>query len=165
MKRGLLLLLICWAIFAAYVWQSGAQLPERVATHFGMDGRPNDWMTRETHVRFTILAGLGIPAFILGIFALIRHMGDGALNIPHKDYWLAPERRDQTYAFIQRQGVILSVMLIAFLAGIHWSILSANTRKVVSLPGSDVGWVAGSLMVATVLWTVVFVGRFYRKPA
>ena len=165
MKRGVLLLLLGWAIFSAYVWQSGAHLPERVATHFGVSGQPNGWMTRAEHERFTILAGLAIPGFILGVFALIRTMGDRGLNIPNKTYWLAAERRERTYAFIQNQGLIFAGLMIAFLAGVHRSILVANARSPVSFSNSDIGLVSGGLLIFSLLWVAVFLGYFLRKPA
>lgn len=162
---GWLILGLLWLAFAAYVWLTATQLPDRVATHFGINGQPNGWMTRAGHAQFTILFGLLVPAFILGIFASIRWFGDRYINIPHKDFWLAPERRQATYDFIQRQGAFFAGLFILFLAGIHYSILSANARNPVSLPGSDVMWIAGPYLVATLAWVAIFVVHFYRKPA
>jgi uncharacterized membrane protein len=163
--RSYILVLIVWAIFAGYVWLSAGQLPERVATHFGAAGAPNGWMTRAAHVQFTIIFGLLVPTFVLGIFASMRWFGDRWLNIPHKDYWLAPERRQGTYDFIQRQGTWFAGMFILFLTGIHYSILAANTRTPVSLPGSNVVWIVGPYLIVTIIWVAIFIGRFYRKPA
>ena len=167
-RRSLLRLAVLagvWVAFAAYVWLTAAQLPEHVATHFGAGGAPNGWMTRAGHVRFTVLMGIGTSAFVLGIFALIRYCGDRGLNIPHKDYWLAPERRQTTYDFIQRQGFWFAGMLVAFIAGVHRSIVVANARSPVALSLDDVGWLAGSFIAVTLLWVAIFVGRFFRKPA
>lgn len=159
------ILALLWIAFAAYVWLTAAQLPERVATHFGMAGEPNGWMTRAGHVQFTLLFGLGVPAFVLGIFAIIGRCGDRWLNIPNKEYWLAPERRQATFDFIARQGFWFAGLFIAFLAGIHHSILAANSRSPVALPASDVGWIAGPYLVATLVWVAIFIGRFARRPA
>ena len=158
-------LALLWVGFAAYVWFSAAQLPERVATHFGVGGEPNGWMTRAGHVRFTLVAGVAIPAFVLGVFALVRYCGDAGLNIPHKAYWLAPERRQETIAFIQRQGVWFAAVMIVFLAGLHRSIVAANVRSPVSLPPGEVGWVAGGLIASSLIWAACFFVRFSRKPA
>jgi uncharacterized membrane protein len=87
----LLLTVLLWTLFAAYVWTSAPQLPERVATHFGAGGEPNGWMSRAGHVRFTLLFGLIVPAFVIAIFATMPRFGDRWMNIPNKDYWLAPE--------------------------------------------------------------------------
>jgi hypothetical protein len=122
-------------------------------------------MTRAGHVRFTVLMGLGTSAFVLGVFALIQYCGDRGLNIPHKSYWLAPDRREATYDFIQRQGFIFAALLIGFIAGVHRSILIANDRSPAALPAGEVGWLAGGFLAITLLWVAIFVGRFFRKPA
>lgn len=165
MKLRLLVLLLCWAAFAGYVWRTSAQLPERVATHFGADGAPNGWMTRAGHVRFTVLMGIGTSAFVVAVFAFIRWIGDAGLNIPHKQYWLAPERRDATYDFIQRQGFLFAALMLGFIAAVHHSILVANARTPASLALADAGWLGGVFLVATLAWVGIFIGRFFRKPA
>lgn len=163
--RGLLVLVACWVIFAAYVGLTAGQLPENVATHFGANGQANGWMTRSTHVRFTVLMGIGASAFVLGVFSLIRYCGDRGLNIPHKAYWLAPERREATYAFIQLQGSWFAGMLVAFIAAVHHSILVANTRSPVALPMAEAVWLSGGFLVVSLFWVAVFVGRFYRQAS
>lgn len=165
LKLRLLLLLLCWALFAGYVWQTAAQLPERVATHFGANGAANGWMTRDGHVRFTVLMGIGSSAFVVAVFAFIRWIGDVGLNIPHKDYWLAPERRESTYEFIQRQGILFACLMLGFIAAVHRSILIANQRSPASLALREVGWIGGVFLVAVLLWVAMFVARFFRKPA
>jgi hypothetical protein len=160
----LTLIVMLWGLFAAFVCFTSAQLPDRVATHFNASGIPNGWMTRGTHIEFTLIMGVVIPAFILGIFALVRRF-HGLMNIPYKDYWLAPERRQQTLDFIQRQGFRFAAMFIVFVAGIHWSILCANRQAPAILSNTQVGWIAGAFTAAAALWVVVFIVHFFRKPA
>jgi uncharacterized membrane protein len=170
MKRHRLLvpllgIALLWIAFAGYVWITAGQLPERVATHFGANGQANGWMTRGGHVQFTLLMGAALPAFVMGLFALMSRFPGQALNVSHKEYWLAPERRAETLDFIQRQGIRFAGLFIAFLAAIHWSILAANRHTPAVLPGSHVAWIAGGFLVAAVVWVLVFVTHFLRKPA
>ena len=51
-------------------WQVWDELPVRMATHFGANGQPNGWMSRE----FSLYFALGITAFLLVIFTVITHM-------------------------------------------------------------------------------------------
>ncbi len=164
-KPRLVFLVLCWAVFGGYVWQTAAQLPERVATHFGMDGAPNGWMTRAGHVRFTTLTGIGSSGFVLAVFGFIRWCGDAGLNIPNKEYWIAPERREATYEFVQRQGFLFACIVLGFIAGVHRTILVSNLRSPASLSGNDVAWLGGGFGGVTLVWLAVFVGRFFRKPA
>jgi len=162
--RAILLIAGLWLAFAAYVWLTAPQLPERVATHFGAGGKADGWMTRAGHLQFTLLMGFALPAFFLAIFAFIRRCNGWGLNIPHKEYWLAPERRAQTFDFIQRQGFWLAAIQIAFFAVIHRSILAANARSPATLSAADAGWLGIGFLVAMIVWIVCFIGRFFRKP-
>lgn len=162
---SLIALVLVWVAFAAYVTMTAGQLPDRVATHFGASGQPDGWMTRAEHVRFTVISGLLVPGFVLGIFMVIGRFPNGALNIAHKEYWLAPERREETLTFVRLQGVRFAGMFIAFLAAIHWSILVANRHSPVVLRGSHVGWIAGIFVAASAVWVILFVLRFLRRPS
>jgi serine/threonine-protein kinase len=159
------LLALFWVAFAAYVWVSSGNLPERVATHFGSSGEANGWETHAGYVRFTLIFGAAIPLFVFGIFSLVR-VGDGALmNIPRKDYWLAPERRRETFAFVQRQGIRMARLLIAFFALIHHLVLMANARMPANLPLANALWAGGALIAGVVMLMVSFIRYFYQQPA
>jgi serine/threonine-protein kinase len=86
------------------------------------------------------------------------------MNIPHKEYWLAPERRQQTFAFVQRRSAWLAGLLIAFFAGLHFFIVAANSQAPVRLPPSFVYWMGGCVLAATIGWMAAFIGHFSRKP-
>lgn len=164
-SRRYLVILLLWAAFASYVVFSAPRLPDRVATHFDAAGVPNGWMTRAGHVRFTLIFGTLAPAFVVGVFTFIRALGGRGMNIPNTDYWLAPERQQATVDFVQRRGIWLAGLIVAFIAGIHASILRANAHAPAVLPLSDVGWIAGGFGVAILIWAVTFVVRFLRRPA
>ena len=89
------------ASIAQHAWY-WPQLPERVATHFGVDGQPNDWMSRTDSTM--LLAGLqiGVPSFLLVMNTISSRFPESMLNIPNKDYWLSPERRGTTLAHMSR---------------------------------------------------------------
>jgi hypothetical protein len=159
------LLALGWVAFAAYVWYSARQLPERVAVHFGPSGLPDGWIMRGSYVETTLIFGAVVPAFVAGVFAFIR-VGDGRLmNIPRREYWLAPERRAETLAFVQRQGAWFAGLLIAFLAAAHYFILMANGQSPATLSPQWPISCAGGLVAAMVLLVVSFVRYFYRKTA
>ena len=141
--------------FAAYVWLSAGQLNEQVATHFGLDGQPNGWQTHAGYLRWTpVFPRGGSRTFVLSIFAL-RRLGRGAgMIIPHKEYWLAPERQSETFAFIQRKGTWLAGLLLGFFAGMHYLILVANAHSPISLSPAFTIWVVGPFLVASGIWVV-----------
>ena len=74
------------------------QLPEVVPSHFNAAGQVDGEMAKPA---FCLLFGglqalmlLGMP--LLG--CLLRRMPDSLINMPNKEYWLAPERRDASLA-------------------------------------------------------------------
>jgi serine/threonine-protein kinase len=76
-------------------------LPDRLASHFGASGIPNGWMTK---TQFMLMYGVVLlPA--LTIEFLVSHQiankPDARLNLPNKEYWLAPERRAETFAYFE----------------------------------------------------------------
>jgi len=74
-------------------------LPERLASHFGPSGMPNGWMTKS---RFFITFAIVLLPALFVEFLLpmgIAKRPDAKLRLPNKEYWLAPERRAETFAY------------------------------------------------------------------
>ncbi|MEA3209942.1 MAG: hypothetical protein QOE70_2999 [Chthoniobacter sp.] len=165
-RRSLLLPLAVLGLaclgLAGYVWCSAPQLPERVATHFGLHGEPNGWMSRGGYVQFTIAFGLGLPGFLLLIFALIRAANGKGLNIPNREHWLAPERREETLSFMGRHGAWLACLMVGFFAGLHHLIIVANVSSPPSLPNAQLGLMVSAFLGAVAIWVVVLYRRFSR---
>ncbi|EDY19833.1 conserved hypothetical protein [Chthoniobacter flavus Ellin428] len=161
--RPYALLVLAWLAFAAYVWWSSAHLPARVATHFGANGLPNGWLTPGGYLCFMLIFGTVVPAFVLGNFAFIRRLNGWGLNIPHKDYWLAPERREETFDYVQSRGFWLAALLLALLTIVNGSIVAANARTPVALqPAFFIG--LGAFLIAVLVWGITFT-RHFRKTA
>ena len=73
------------------------QLPDTIATHFAGNGEPNGWSSKSTF----FLLMIGIMVFI-GISlgpSVLWLWQPGLVNLPNRDYWLAPERNEQTKQF------------------------------------------------------------------
>lgn len=70
-------------------------LPARVAVHFGPGGAPDGWASSLTST--SIMLGVQSLLF-LGLYLVPRWLArvpSRWVNLPHRDYWLAPERRAQ----------------------------------------------------------------------
>jgi uncharacterized membrane protein len=74
-------------------------LPDRLASHFGASGIPNGWMTKSQF--FITFAVVLLPALAVEFWVShrIANKPDARLKLPNKDYWLAPERRAETFAY------------------------------------------------------------------
>ena len=161
LPMGVLLLLM--VVFVADVLLTANHLPARLATHFGLDGEANGWMTRAGHVRFIIGFGLGVPLFLLLVSEVVTRLGGAGLNIPNRDYWLAPERRAQTLAFARRELVWLACLLVVFFAMINHLIMAANAQTPASLAGRQLWLPIAGFLGAVGVWMVTFIRPFLRK--
>jgi uncharacterized membrane protein len=76
-------------------------LPERMASHFAASGVPNGWMTKS---QFCIIyAVVFLPALFVEFWLhrKIAKTPEAKLNLPNMKYWLAPERRAETFAYFE----------------------------------------------------------------
>jgi uncharacterized membrane protein len=76
-------------------------LPNRLASHFAASGIPNGWMTK---TQFMVVYGVVLlPALAIEFWVShrIANKPGAKLNLPNKEYWLAPERRDETFAYFE----------------------------------------------------------------
>jgi serine/threonine-protein kinase len=101
-------------------------LPERVASHWDGLGNPNGYMSRDGFVSFYLWLMVGLSTLFGGIGALVRVTPDDAVNLPNKEYWLAPERREATITTITHQMNAFTIMMNAFMIGIHQLSIMAN---------------------------------------
>jgi uncharacterized membrane protein len=74
-------------------------LPDRLASHFAVSGLPNGWMTKSQF--FITFAFMLLPALVVEFWVShrIANKADAKLRLPNKEYWLAPERRAETFAY------------------------------------------------------------------
>ena len=72
------------------------KLPDTVASHFNGSGEADGFSSKLTHsiTMVCLQAGMVLMFLILG-FAL-KKLPTSMVNIPNKDYWFAPERKDET---------------------------------------------------------------------
>ena len=109
------LFLVCLLTMAYYY----PQMPERMASHFAADGRANGWQSREAF--FVLMLLVASTSAIVAFLAprQIAARSNARINLPHRDYWLAPERREQTMRFI-------SATMAWFACGILFVLISGT---------------------------------------
>ena len=150
------------ACAAAFVWVTSLRLPGLVASHFGASGDANGFMTRSFYMIFMVVFVIGLPALMVLVTWRAVGSAKARLSLPNRDYWLAPERRAETIAFL-RVGVLwFGALLVTFLCYVHVLVVLANEAQPVHLAGS---WFIGALVVYFVVLLVgvgMFLGRFRR---
>jgi uncharacterized membrane protein len=134
-----------------------ASMPEMVASHFGGSGRPNAWMTKSTFACFSLIP-FGV-ALIVGILSplLVAKLPPSMVNLPNKEHWLAPERKEETLQRLGTRMEIFGVALVVFFAFVYELVFAANT--------SGEGLANGPFIVGMVLFlsfTIGWLVSFFR---
>jgi uncharacterized membrane protein len=156
---------LCALVFLIALATSYPALPERVASHFGIDGRPNGWMSRDGEIDFMLGFGLLLPVFMVVSMACTGWIPVSFVNLPHREYWFAPERRPATRALLLRFGLGLASLSLLFFAALQELIVAANvpgTAPHLNNPGIFV--VAGGFVAGTLVWALLLRRRFSRPP-
>ena len=157
----LILILLYQCFLGCWLW-SGSQLPDRVATHFNGSGEPNGWMSRSANQMFMLAFGLAFPLFVVLLCYLTRLLPSGLVNIPRRDYWLAPERRKETSDYLVRHSLWFACLAVCFVIGIQYSMVQTNRLTPPRLSTPILLSVAGSFLAGTAVWVVVLFHHFRR---
>jgi len=159
-----ILLLVLIAIAVAVVAATSGDMPARVAVHFGAHGLANGWQTRDGYALAMIVLIVALPLSLVALLAWLPRLGACFANLPNKDYWLAPERREGTFERLTRFAALLGVVLVVFLTAVHLIVVEANTSTRPTLPTAPFIAVMLGFAVAMIAW-VVALSYGFRRPA
>jgi uncharacterized membrane protein len=164
-KRALqvLFLVLALAALTQGLWQY-AHLPERVMSHFDGAGRANGWMSRDALLGWQLGTVLLITVLFEGLVALQSLLPSESVNLPHRDYWLAPERRAATNAWISSLLRVTGCLLMVFFMALFHSVYRVNLTGARILTPNP-GWLATTLTLSVLIVVVATLARFFRKPA
>jgi fructose-specific phosphotransferase system IIC component len=143
----------------SFVVATTGHLTDPVATHFDRDFLANGWMTRDGYLRFTLAFATLVPVFVALAVGGLPRVAPRSVNLPNRDYWLAPERRATTLDGIAARACVLGALLAVFIAGVHALILQANATVPPQLPAAPFWTLLGVLLVVFAIW----VGAFWRR--
>lgn len=109
-------------------------LPDRIASHFGPSGMPNGWMTKSQF--FTIYAAMLLPALAVEFWVAhkIANTPGARINLPNKEFWLAPERRDATFGYFKSFFAWYGCALLLLLVYVMGLAMRANLDPSPRLP-------------------------------
>jgi uncharacterized membrane protein len=161
-SRAIIILLIALALLQAAHY--APLLPDPVASRFDSAGQPNDWMSRRAFVTLNLVMFLGMAALFLGLPPLLRKIPNEWINMPRKDYWLAPERRDATLDTIARWMEWLGAATLALLLGITQLTIEANLSGGQQL--DNTAWVITAIYIVVMgAWVIGFLVWAFKKPS
>ncbi|GAB4339098.1 MAG: DUF1648 domain-containing protein [Calditrichia bacterium] len=106
-----------------------SQLPDQVAIHFSFQGEPDSWAAKPAYIGIAFFLVLMIGGGMGFSYWLIGHSGNDLINLPNKEYWLAPDLRDETIARIRTYVLLLGIETWLFLMIIMHKSMQANLNE------------------------------------
>lgn len=134
-------------------------LPERVASHFGAGGEADGWSTKRDFAIFYALILVILAGSFLGSVLLVRYLPPSLINLPNKDYWLAPERKEETLRVVADTLFRMGNVTLVFLLYVMQITIRANLNPPAAL-GSGIWGALGVYLVVLTAMTIGLVRRF-----
>ncbi len=140
-------------------------MPEIMASRFDASGTPVSSMSKDRYVGLAIGSILFLTGMFLSFPLFIHKTPNRLINLPNKDYWLSPERRQNTLIYfldkLDIMGIITIVfMLIAFELGYRANLVNPVHFK------SGIMWTCFAIfMICIIIWTYRFCMHFTKIPS
>lgn len=137
-------------------------LPARVASHFGASGAPNGWMPKGALVWTDIIAAALLALLFSATTWSLPKYPDSRINLPNKSYWLAPQRREETFSVITAYFLWFGAATFLLLFDIFHQVFRFNLGQATKLDHpveSLIAYVAFALG-----WLISFWTRFAKAP-
>jgi hypothetical protein len=139
-------------------------LPDVVGSHFDASGAADGFMPRSWYVGCMLVMVVVFPLLLVIVQSFVLGRPRARINLPNREYWLAPERRTATIDFLRQHLVHFGSMLVVFLCYTHWLVVRANA---VTPPRLAAVWFVGGICVflaAALLWIRALLGHFRNVP-
>jgi uncharacterized membrane protein len=158
-----------WILFGAallgvvfFVLHTAPSLPPMVASHFDAAGVPDSFMPREGYIRFMLALGIGLPLASVAVLALVFSNAH-TMNLPNRQYWLAPERIASTRAFLLHRAAWFGAMMTVLMGLLHYLELNANAQVPPHLSSTLFMGTLLAFAAVTLGW-VAALRRTFRRP-
>jgi hypothetical protein len=140
------------------------QLPDPMASHFNASGAATAWMPKSGFFMLIAVVALAasMPVFIVP--RSIAKLPNDKINLPNKEYWLAPERRDETLQYFGNQMGWFGCALLAFLFCGLYNAVAANFRPDHHFDSGSFYIELGAFLAFITFWLVCLLSHFARAP-
>jgi hypothetical protein len=160
MRKAFILSFVANVLLALASWR---MLPDRVAVHFGRGGVADNWASSGANLLITL--GMDAVLFVSLFFSprLAVILPAKWVNLPNRQYWLAPENRVRAKAKLAASLYRFGVAIFLFLLVVELLALQANLSDPVRLNEAFLFCALGILMVYSIAWCIFFY-RSFRVP-
>ena len=158
-----IVLLLAFGAAIAIFLATSATLPATVATHFAAGGRANGIMTRIGYQVFYCALMTFMVVVTYGSLAWLPARLPQFLNLPNRDYWLQPQRRDATLGTLRAFGAAMALLILTLLVAIHLLVIDAHGRTPPTLHEPAMFAILGAF-VALLIGLLVAMYLRFRAP-
>ncbi len=140
-------------------------MPDRMATHFGAGMEADGWSARQSFFTTYALVEVGLLIVLLVPVFLSKRLPVSMINMPNRDYWFAPGRREATWLEVSVYALWMAALTLGFLIVVAEATFRANLANTVR-PALDsfFFWGLGAYVAAVAVGTIRFYRRFARIP-
>jgi len=167
-RRPVVLFAAALLVAAVHVSWSAGVLPDRVASHFDAGGAADGWSSRAAFLQAYVgIVGL-VALMMAGLAVLMPRLPAGALNVPDREYWLAPERAAASIRRVADWLLEFGAATVVFLVAVFHLSVRANLDAEVGPAEPTLGPAFGLMMVAFVVGSGAGVIRLllaFRRPS
>lgn len=139
------------------------ELPAIVPSHFDLQGNPDDTMKKSSFMVLMVAVHLHLTAIFGTISYLMPWTPDSMLNMPNKEYWLEPQRRDKTIREMQDSLLWIGTSTIVFMMSLFHLTSQVAIKKRATI-NPEFAWIFGVYMAA-IIGFVIWSFWKYRLPA
>lgn len=144
-------------------WVLTQELPAKVATHFNFEGTPDGFMTLTGYRWFICIFSGVFPMFMVFMIGVVPSLLPGVTNIPHRDFWLHPDRKAETMNYLFCMGCWMASLMTLFFVGLNYVTVVANQSDPVRMPSRIFFTMLVAFLAGIATW-VLALNRKFRRP-
>lgn len=140
------------------------QLPSVVASHFDGRGVPNGWQPKQAFFQVLVVVSVLVAVIGFAIPKIITFLPPQLINLPNKNYWLAPERLAETMAFLNGHSAWFGCALFLFNILVFDYAIQINLNPQHPPSPNRFWYVLAGFLVFVTVSTVRILTKFFRPP-
>lgn len=141
------------------------QLPAQLASHFDAAGRPNGWSSKSGYFALQAFIVLVLALCFAALPAWLEGAPARLVNLPNKDYWLAPERRAATMARVASALTWFGCAALAFIVVVSSLVVDFNLSHERLLPAAAIWALLGCIATCTLVLVLRLLHLGRRPPS
>ncbi len=150
-------------ILLAYIFHM--ELPDMVAIHFGEDGLPDSWVSSSNNFLIWSLFHVVFVTFFLAVPVFLNKLPADLINLPNREYWLAPDKREKTLLEMETRFNVFGAFLNVTFMALGILNFNANKSDPVQMNENSILTIGLFVLIFVILWIRAFYARFKAKDA